>query len=38
MIIRNNVLSMEAAMNTNYMPDYGLQTWAYHLSMSYPPF
>ncbi|MCM3644878.1 hypothetical protein M4D68_27585 [Priestia aryabhattai] len=23
-------------MNTNYMPDYGLQTWAYHLSMSYP--
>jgi len=27
---------MGAAMNTNYMPDYGLQTWAYHLSMSYP--
>ncbi|NGY80898.1 hypothetical protein F6Y03_01205 [Bacillus megaterium] len=23
-------------MNTKYMPDYGLQTWAYHLSMSYP--
>ncbi|GAB1780310.1 hypothetical protein PMEGAS67_57870 [Priestia megaterium] len=23
-------------MNTNYMPEYGLQTWAYHLSMSYP--
>ncbi|MEN3156682.1 hypothetical protein [Priestia aryabhattai] len=23
-------------MNTNYMPDYGLQTWAYHLSVSYP--
>ncbi|MFS2173908.1 hypothetical protein [Priestia megaterium] len=23
-------------MNTKYMPDYGVQTWAYHLSMSYP--
>ncbi|WP_225049943.1 hypothetical protein [Priestia megaterium] len=23
-------------MNTKYMSDYGLQTWAYHLSMSYP--
>ncbi|MGG0459725.1 hypothetical protein [Priestia aryabhattai] len=23
-------------MNTKCMPDYGLQTWAYHLSMSYP--
>ncbi|PFE34190.1 hypothetical protein CN270_10845 [Priestia megaterium] len=23
-------------MNTKYMPDYRLQTWAYHLSMSYP--
>jgi len=33
---KNNVQSKEAAMNTNYMSDYGLQTWAYHLSMSYP--
>ncbi|MGK3723049.1 hypothetical protein ACSLFS_28770 [Priestia megaterium] len=23
-------------MNTNYMSEFGLQTWAYHLSMSYP--
>ncbi|MGE1115200.1 hypothetical protein ACQJ0K_25970 [Priestia megaterium] len=23
-------------MNTKYMPEFGLQTWAYHLSMSYP--
>lgn len=36
MNIKNNVRSKEAAMNTKYMPDYGLQTWAYHLSMSYP--
>lgn len=36
MTIKNNVLSKEAAMNTKYMPDYGVQTWAYHLSMSYP--
>lgn len=36
MTIKNNVRSKEAAMNTNYMSDYGLQTWAYHLSMSYP--
>ncbi len=36
MTIKNNVLSKEAAMNTKYMSDYGLQTWAYHLSMSYP--
>jgi len=36
MTIKNNVLSKGAAMNTKYMPDYGLQTWAYHLSMSYP--
>jgi len=36
MTIKNNVQSKEAAMNTNYMSDYGLQTWAYHLSMSYP--
>jgi len=36
MTIKNNVRSKEAAMNTKYMPDYRLQTWAYHLSMSYP--
>lgn len=36
MTTKNNVRSKEAAMNTKYMPDYGLQTWAYHLSMSYP--
>lgn len=36
MTIKNNVRSKGAAMNTNYMPEYGLQTWAYHLSMSYP--
>lgn len=36
MTIKNNVRFKEAAMNTKYMPDYGLQTWAYHLSMSYP--
>ncbi len=36
MTTKNNVLLKEAAMNTNYMSDYGLQTWAYHLSMSYP--
>lgn len=36
MTIKNNVLFKEVAMNTKYMPDYGLQTWAYHLSMSYP--
>lgn len=36
MTIKNNARSKEAAMNTKYMPDYGLQTWAYHLSMSYP--
>ena len=36
MTIKNNVLSKEAAMNTKYMSGYGLQTWAYHLSMSYP--
>lgn len=36
MTIKNNVRSKEAAMNTKYMPDYGLQIWAYHLSMSYP--
>src|SRR6478752_9628028 len=36
MTIKNNVPSKEAAMNTKYMSDYGLQTWAYHLSMSYP--
>ncbi len=36
MTIKNNVPSKEGAMNTNYMSDYGLQTWAYHLSMSYP--
>ncbi|PFP46251.1 hypothetical protein COK01_21775 [Priestia megaterium] len=23
-------------MNTNYMSDYGLQTWAYHLTLCYP--
>ena len=36
MTIKNNVLSKEAAMNTKYMPEFGVQTWAYHLSMSYP--
>lgn len=36
MTIKNNVLSKEVAMNTKYMSEFGLQTWAYHLSMSYP--
>lgn len=36
MTIKNNVLPKEVAMNTKYMSEFGLQTWAYHLSMSYP--
>jgi hypothetical protein len=36
MTIKNNVLSKEAATNTKYMPEYGLQTWAYHLTLCCP--
>ena len=36
MTIKSNVRSKEVAMNTKYMSEFGLQTWAYHLSMSYP--
>jgi len=36
MNIINKAKSKEAAMNTNYMSEFGLQTWAYHLTLCCP--
>jgi len=36
MNIKNKIKSKEVAMNTKYMSEFGLQTWAYHLTLCCP--